>query len=159
MNNNELNEQLEIAANIIAKGAIAALIMCALAAIFIHPAQGQSPAANADDYHLIPMSSISRDTALNISLTDQSIWWTSQTENWGWVELLYNFATGEAIVDIETESKPIIFTDCRHQWVYEDLLIISMPSGDKFEVHIDTGYLYWTLNGRTTCYPPNGSQN
>jgi hypothetical protein len=158
--NNELNEQLEIAANIIAKGAIAALIMCALAAIFIHPAQGQSVPA---EFQHIPMSSISSEIAANVKVNDQYAYWYSNTQNWGWMQVLYNFDTKELMIDMEQNDQPMVFPDCTHSWIYEDLLLIQLNDArgvpDRIELHTDTGYLYWRLNGRTTCYPPTEGGN
>lgn len=138
--------------DVLMRMALVAIGLTILAAIFVHPAHGQN---GADEYDLIPVSSISRDTHPSISISDYTIWWGSETDNWGWMEVLYNFATGELLIEMDSSVDPLVIEGCRHVWRYEDLLLIYTPTGDMMELHIDTGYLYWTLNGRTTCYPPN----
>ena len=142
----------DVAMDVLMRMALLAIAVCIAAAIFVHPAHGQN---GADEYDLIPVSSISRDTHPSISISDYTIWWGSETDNWGWMEALYNFATGELLIEMDSSVDPLVIEGCRHVWRYEDLLLIYTPTGDMMELHIDTGYLYWTLNGRTTCYPPN----
>lgn len=160
MNKNH-DPQIDIAFDVIMKGALLAIAMCALAAIFVHPAQGQSTVP--PEFQHIPMSSISSDIAPNVKVNDQYAYWYAHTNNWGWMQVLYNFDTGELIIDMEQNDEPLVFPDCTHSWIYEDLLLIQVGSAagvpDRIELHTDTGYLYWRLNGRTTCYPPTEGGN